>query len=289
MKVLIAGAGPSGLTAGVELARRGIRVEIIERSDGISTLSRAVGINPRSLELLTPSGVTRKLLAQGVIYNHVRVYRGATLWATAPLTAAPIRHGYNIMLGLPQDQTEAILRDRFTALGGMIAYGVELSGIRQDQHGVIAETTDGGEWPADYLIGADGIRSAARPAIGIAANGVDLPDTWSIADADADWPHKHDATLCLMDQGQMAAIDTYQNGRVFLAGDSAHSQSPAGGRGMNLGIADSADLAHRLAHGDLQTYSAARHAEGKKVMAGAEQMRKIVTSTNPATPTDVRQ
>jgi 2-polyprenyl-6-methoxyphenol hydroxylase-like FAD-dependent oxidoreductase len=264
-------------------------------------------------------------LAQGVIYNHVRVYRGATLWATAPLTAAPIRHGYNIMLGLPQDQTEAILRDRFTALGGMIAYGVELSGIRQDQHGVIAETTDGGEWPADYLIGADGIRSAARPAIGIAANGVDLPDTWSIADADADWPHKHDATLCLMDQRQMAAIiplgadrfrfisntdsalaalplqvdisnirreaqfkitlsrvDTYQNGRVFLAGDSAHSQSPAGGRGMNLGIADSADLAHRLAHGDLQTYSAARHAEGKKVMAGAEQMRKIVTSANPA-------
>jgi 2-polyprenyl-6-methoxyphenol hydroxylase-like FAD-dependent oxidoreductase len=47
-------------------------------------------------------------------------------------------------------------------------------------------------------------------------------------------------------------VDAYQNGRVFLTGDPAHSQSPAGGRGMNLGIADSADLAHRLAHGALQ-------------------------------------
>jgi 2-polyprenyl-6-methoxyphenol hydroxylase-like FAD-dependent oxidoreductase len=144
MKVLIAGAGPSGLTAGIELARRGVPVGIIERSDGTSTLSRAVGINPRSLELLTPSGVTRKLLDQGVIYNHVLIYRGATLWATAPLTAAPIRHGYNIMLGLPQDQTEAILRDRFAELGGTITYGVELSGVRQDERGIIAETTDGG-------------------------------------------------------------------------------------------------------------------------------------------------
>jgi len=52
MKILIAGAGPTGLTTGVELVRRGIQVEIIDRRDGGSTLSRAVGINPQSLEIL---------------------------------------------------------------------------------------------------------------------------------------------------------------------------------------------------------------------------------------------
>jgi len=76
-------------------------------------------------------------------------------------------------------------------------------------------------------------------------------------------------------------VNDYSKGRVFLAGDSAHSQSPAGGRGMNLGIADAADLASRFAGGDLSGYSSYRYEEGKRVMAGAEQMRKIVTSESP--------
>lgn len=53
-KVLIVGAGPTGLTAGVELARQGVAVQIIDRREGGSTLSRPVGINPRSLEILKP-------------------------------------------------------------------------------------------------------------------------------------------------------------------------------------------------------------------------------------------
>lgn len=326
MKILIAGAGPTGLTAGVELARRGIHVEIIDRRNEASTLSRAVGINPRSLEILTPSGVTAKLLAQGVKYNAVRIYRETTPWATLPLTSAPIQHGYNFILGLPQDQTEGILRDTFVSLGGIINYGTELTGVRQNSNQVIAETAVGNELPCDYLIGADGVRSATRESLGIVYEGHDLPDIWSIADVDADWPHKNDATICLIRNGKMAAIvplgenrfrfisntksalaalpldinvsnirregqfkvslsqvKEYGKGRVFLAGDAAHSQSPAGGRGMNLGIADSADLATRLAGDDLANYSQTRHEEGKRVIAGSERMRKVLTSASPIT------
>jgi 2-polyprenyl-6-methoxyphenol hydroxylase-like FAD-dependent oxidoreductase len=50
---------------------------------------------------------------------------------------------------------------------------------------------------------------------------------------------------------------------------------------MNLGIADGADLASRLAGGDLSAYSQVRHAEGKRIIAGAEQMRLVMTSKNP--------
>jgi 2-polyprenyl-6-methoxyphenol hydroxylase-like FAD-dependent oxidoreductase len=39
---------------------------------------------------------------------------------------------------------------------------------------------------------------------------------------------------------------TYRNGRVFLAGDSAHVMSPTGGFGMNSGIADAVDLGWKL-------------------------------------------
>jgi 2-polyprenyl-6-methoxyphenol hydroxylase-like FAD-dependent oxidoreductase len=324
IRILIVGAGPTGLTAGVELVRRGIKAQIIDRRDGGSTLSRAVGINPRSLEILTPSGVTTKLLAKGIKYNSLRIYREDKLWTNLLLTAAaPLQHGHNYMLGLPQDETEAILRDTFVSLGGVVNYDTELTGIAQNDDEVIAQTTKG-QLSCEYLIGADGTKSATRDAVGIEYHGHELPDIWSIADVDVDnWSNLDSATLCLMRNGKMAAIlplgekrfrlvsntdsaltaqpldinvtnvrregqfkiilyqvKDYSKGRVFLAGDSAHSQSPVGGRGMNLGIADAADLAARFATGDLLTYSRDRYKEGKRVMAGAEQMRKIVTSGN---------
>ena len=325
MKVLIAGAGPTGLTAGVELARHGIQTEIIDKRDGGSTLSRAVGINPRSLELLTPSGVTAKLLAQGVKYKSIHIYHAAKPWATLALTAAPLQHGYNFMLGLPQDQTEEILRDAYVRLGGTISYGIQLIDVQQNDNEVIAETIGGKEYPCEYLIGADGVQSTTREAVGIDIVSSELADVWSIADVDAKgWSHSEAAAICLMRNGKMAAIiplgksrfrfisntenalsalpldikvtkihregqfkislsqvKEYSKGRVFLAGDAAHSHSPAGGRGMNLGIADAADIAERLVGGELSNYSCDRHKEAKKIIAGAEQMRKIVTSASP--------
>jgi len=76
MRILIVGAGPTGLTAAVELARRGIVADIIDRKDKASTLSRAVGILPRSLDILGPSGVTERLLEEGVKLEEISVYRG---------------------------------------------------------------------------------------------------------------------------------------------------------------------------------------------------------------------
>lgn len=59
--------------------------------------------------------------------------------------------------------------------------------------------------------------------------------------------------------------DSFRRGPVFLAGDAAHTHSPAGGQGMNLGIQDAADLGKVLAlelrvpgAGDLDGYQARR-------------------------------
>lgn len=76
MNILIVGAGPAGLTAGVELARRGIRATVIDRRAGGSGLSRAVGIVPMSLKLLEPSGVTERLLDEGIQMQAVKFYLG---------------------------------------------------------------------------------------------------------------------------------------------------------------------------------------------------------------------
>jgi 2-polyprenyl-6-methoxyphenol hydroxylase-like FAD-dependent oxidoreductase len=284
-----------------------------------------VGINPQSLEILKPSGVTGKLLAQGVRFNSIRIFRDNRPWVTLPLTAAPIRHGFNFMLGLPQDKTEAILRETFLAGGGTLTYGKELVGVRNEANEVVVETAEGDELSCGYLVGADGVRSATREAVGIQSIGHALPGVWSIADVDIEgWEICDAAAFSLMSHGRMAGIvplggnrfrlvsntenvlsvlpfdvnvtlvrreakfnirlsqvKEYSKGRVYLAGDAAHSQSPAGGRGMNLGIVDGADLASRLAGGDLSDYSRVRFEEGKRLIAGAERMRLVMTSRNP--------
>ena len=62
---LIAGAGPSGLTAAIELHRRGMPARVINKAADFAEQSRAIGINPRTLAILYPSGATERLLAEG--------------------------------------------------------------------------------------------------------------------------------------------------------------------------------------------------------------------------------
>jgi 2-polyprenyl-6-methoxyphenol hydroxylase-like FAD-dependent oxidoreductase len=76
LRILIAGAGPTGLTGAVELARRGFRPRIIDKDPGPTPLSKAVGISPNILDLLAASGVTERLLALGFPIRLAQVRSG---------------------------------------------------------------------------------------------------------------------------------------------------------------------------------------------------------------------
>lgn len=205
MTVLIVGAGPTGLTAAVELARRGIDAEVIDRRDAASTFSRAVGITPPSLVLLEASAVAGQLLDEGIRVPEVQFFRGSRRALTLRLDAA--RHRYNFILALPQDRTEAVLREAFLALGGKITYGRALSGLARDGDGVVARFADGNERAYSRLIGADGVRSTVRDALGIPFEGMDLPGKWSIADVDAPgWPHPKRFVGYVLPGGAIAVV-----------------------------------------------------------------------------------
>ena len=64
-QALVIGAGPSGLVAAIELARQGWRVRIIEKKESRGEESKALGINPRTLQLLEACEVTPRLLDVG--------------------------------------------------------------------------------------------------------------------------------------------------------------------------------------------------------------------------------
>src|ERR1700691_5085646 len=74
--ILIAGAGPTGLTLALDLARRGISFRLIEASATPFTGSRGKGIQPRTLEVFDDLGVIEPILATGALYPRLRIHLG---------------------------------------------------------------------------------------------------------------------------------------------------------------------------------------------------------------------
>ncbi|WP_112243871.1 FAD-dependent monooxygenase [Kribbella monticola] len=174
MNVLVAGAGPTGLTLGIELARRGIAVRVIEKADQYFVGSRGDGLQPRTLEVFDDLGVIDKVLAQGIEMPALKVsiggeYVGERRMAEPidPTPDRPYPNGW--MLG--QSRTEAILRDRLADFGVQVELSTELVGFTQTDERVTAELSTGEIVTADYLVGADGGRSFVRKTLGIAFEG----------------------------------------------------------------------------------------------------------------------
>lgn len=76
-------------------------------------------------------------------------------------------------------------------------------------------------------------------------------------------------------------VETMSRGNVFLAGDAAHVHSPAGARGMNLGIEDACWLAWLLSEGREQDYSNLRMPAVKTVLKDTRRNTTFITLKNP--------
>jgi 2-polyprenyl-6-methoxyphenol hydroxylase-like FAD-dependent oxidoreductase len=85
--------------------------------------------------------------------------------------------------------------------------------------------------------------------------------------------------------------DRYRDRRIVLAGDAAHTHSPAGGQGMNLGLRDAVVLGEALAlaleNGDeskLDSYATDCRAEAVRVVALAHRLTRLATVPSPLRP-----
>ncbi|CAM5368389.1 MULTISPECIES: FAD-dependent oxidoreductase [Streptomyces] len=171
--VLIVGAGPTGLTLGIDLARRGVPALVVERADELFPGSRGKGLQPRTMEVFDDLGVLDAVRAGGGRYPVGMLWRDGKrlgehhLMDPVETTEEAPYEGWMV----PQWRTQRILRDRLEELGGKIAFGREVTDVTQDEDGVTARFAAGPPLRAQYLVAADGGRSAVRRAVGAGMTG----------------------------------------------------------------------------------------------------------------------
>lgn len=175
--VLVAGAGPTGLTLALDLARRNIPVRIIDKAATFFAGSRGDGIQPRTLEVFDDLGVLDAVRAAGMPIPAMRVHLDGEfvterrMWEPIePTPTAPYPNPW--VLG--QSGTEGILRDRLAEFGVHVELGTTLVAFDQDACAVTATLERDGAREtvrAAYLVGADGGRSTVRKTLGIPFEG----------------------------------------------------------------------------------------------------------------------
>jgi len=222
--VLIVGAGPTGLALAISLQQAGIEHVLIDKLAGGQNTSRAAVIHAHTLDVLDELGVSAPLAAEGLKLTRFTVRDRDRRLLQVPFDRLPTRHPYLLML--PQDATERILKDRLMALGGRIHRGVTATRLLQHPTSVeaTAESESGTQAiAARFAVGADGMHSIVRAAIGTEFTGGTYEESFVLADVRMNWSHGRDEVQLFFSPAGLVVIAPLPNGtfRIVATLDDA--------------------------------------------------------------------
>jgi 2-polyprenyl-6-methoxyphenol hydroxylase-like FAD-dependent oxidoreductase len=200
--VLIVGAGPTGLTLGAQLQALGASVRLIDRQLDRVRESRALAVQPRTLEVLAGLGISPKLVERGNAAVALRMHAGRRV-VPLPLFDIGIEDtAYPFLLFISQAETEAVLSEHVATRGLRVDRGVELVAFEAGEENVTcALSNDHGiteELRARYLVGCDGAHSTVRRGAGIPFEGGAYPQTFALADLEVDGDLERDGVHVFM-------------------------------------------------------------------------------------------
>ena len=199
--ILIVGAGPTGLVLAIELARRGVSHILIDQRPKPLLWDRAAVIKSRTLEIFAALGLSEEFLRRGTKIRGVDFYSRGTLRASFRL--GELDTPFPFTLGLSEGITEQILTRELERLGGRVERGIELTDLALSDGGVQARVREAGrdrKLDASWLVGADGLHSQVREAIGVDFPGRDHDREWGVADVRFDnWPYERDLAAVTFD------------------------------------------------------------------------------------------
>ena len=201
--VIIIGGGPTGLSLACQLNRYGIDFVVIEKNEGITKFSKALGVQARTLEIYDQLGLADRAIERGTIARKVRLVEGGEVRGEMHLeNFGKDLSEYPFMLMLEQSKNEELLYEYLQSHGRDVRWNTELESFTQDTTGVTARVkADSGEIQTirgKYLAGCDGAGSPVRHGLGLTFAGSTFERLFYVADARVDWALPHDALhVCL--------------------------------------------------------------------------------------------
>src|SRR4051794_8786826 len=172
--VLVVGSGLAGTATAIHLAARGVAVDLVEIKLEVTALGSGITLQGNALRELRALGVWDQVQAAGYAFD-VTGIRAPDPHGSVVAEIPDAKTGgpdLPAVMGMPRPELARILVDRAVEVGGKVRFGTTSTELAQDDSadgdgGVDVAFSDGSTARYDLVVGADGVRSATRRALGI--------------------------------------------------------------------------------------------------------------------------
>ncbi|BCJ26845.1 FAD-dependent oxidoreductase [Actinocatenispora sera] len=209
--VLIAGAGPVGLTLATVLAAAGVDTVVVDQAAEAADTSRAAVVHARTLEVLREIDLADELVAQGIVARRFTVRERDRVLLTVDFGELPTDFPFALLV--PQDVTERVLTARLRAAGGDVHRPYRLTGLDVDAASVRGTLASGETVRARYVVGCDGMHSFVRGRTGIEFTGDSYPESFVLADVRLSWSEPNDQAILYLSADGVTVVAPLPGGR----------------------------------------------------------------------------
>jgi len=210
ISVLVVGAGPVGLSAGLALARAGVAVRIFDAAPHVDQRMRASTFHPPTLDMIATLGLAKKLVGQGLQVPRFQVRQHESgEYVTFDLTAIRDATNHPFRLQLEQHRYCELAIEALAGLGVDVKFDTCVERVEQDDDGATAALRSG-TIRADWLIGADGAASTVRKSLGLEYGGKTYTHTSVLVSTPFPF-HEHlenisDVSYCWSERGPFSLL-----------------------------------------------------------------------------------